>query len=60
MRNLSTTLDTALEAPSLHVQLSAIRKVDARSAGEMVRSESRTRRDRNPPHMTEVIGRATA
>lgn len=45
-------------------QLAALR-VDARSAGEMERSESAIRRDRiealgdsNPPHMAEVIGRA--
>ena len=45
-------------------KLAALR-VDARSAGEMERSESRTRRERiealgdsNPPHMAEVIGSA--
>lgn len=45
-------------------QLRALR-VDARSAGEMVATESRTRRERiealgdsNPPQMMEVIGRA--
>lgn len=45
-------------------QLAALR-VDARSAGEMDRAASRTRRERiealgdsNPPHMAEAIGRA--
>src|SRR5690606_25768869 len=40
-------------------------RVDARSAGEMERAASRTRRERiealgdsNPPHMAEAIGRA--